>query len=65
MRAAIIDEDSFVTNVVEVSSYDSWPGCIPAQNSGGIGDWWHDGEFITIWDPRHPKYTGPYIPPSN
>lgn len=64
MRAALIDADGYVLNVIVVDDYNAWPGCIPAETSGNPGDWWNGTEFIIIWDPRHPKYTGPYIPPT-
>lgn len=63
MRAALIDGSGFVTAVLVVENYADWPGCIPAETSGDIGDWWNGSEFINIYDPRHPKYTGPYVPP--
>lgn len=61
-RAALIDADGYVINVIVVDHYEDWPGCIPAETSGDIGSWWNGEEFISIWDPRHPKYAGPYIP---
>lgn len=64
MRAALIDDNFFVINVIVVNDYKEWPSCIPAENSGNIGDWRSQIAFVSIWDANHPKYNGPYIPPT-
>lgn len=61
-RAALIDDNSFVINTIVVDDYSDYPGCIPAEDSGDTGDWWNGAEFVNRYDPRHPKYAGPYVP---
>jgi hypothetical protein len=60
MRAAIVDEEQVVINVIVVDRYEDWPGCLPAEDTGNIGDWWSGQRFVTVWDPAHPRYAGPY-----
>ncbi len=54
MRAAKIDENGYVLNVILVPYLDFMPGLIAAEESGAPGDWWSGTEFIRPQDPRFP-----------
>lgn len=54
MRAAVINEQGYVTNVILVPYIDFMPNLILAEDEGNIGDWWSGTEFIRPEDPRFP-----------
>lgn len=59
MRAAQLNEESIVINVIIVPYIDFLPNLVEAEEAGNIGDFWSGTEFIGPTDPRHPYYVPP------
>lgn len=55
MRAALLDDDGYVINVVMVPSFDYMQNLVDARTAGNIGDYWNGQEFIAPDDPRYPQ----------
>lgn len=56
MRAALLDEDSYVINVMVVGSLDFMPNLVLAETAGNIGDYWDGENFIAPDDPAYPPH---------
>lgn len=55
-RAALLDDFSYVINVLVVSDINIIPNLVPAIGTGNIGDFWDGVNFIVPSNPAYPPH---------
>lgn len=56
IRAAVLDDYGYVTNVIIVYDLNFMPNLVEATDDGNIGDYWDGTSFIRPWDPTFPPH---------